>query len=941
MAGQASRDIALTLSDARGRQLLRVDSLTVPNASPVPPEEIHWVADESGDVRIDLTLLAGRRGPCDLRLAERRPATAADRQRALAEVKLARAHKLRREAKLAPELCRTAVPLYESAQRGFGALDLPRRRAEALLGLGQLERECLDHKAAALEAYGRARLLAEGDPHFEAFVLQQLGQLRFDSGSLDRAIDEDRRALALYRRLGDRFSVARTASNLGDALYLQGRYDEAAAHLDEALAVWKPWDYPGNRAQTLLNRGHVHRQFGEWKQARVRFNAALQLFRLANDRDDEAATLTALGVISLDIGRPAAGIKPLQAALRLRPPGSRGLAVTLNTLGAVERQLGRRDEAGREYREALTIFQKLGDSREQALCLGNLGRLEAAGGKLAAAANDLDRALALFRKLADPSDMAWVLGGEAWVLSRRGDLAAARQRMEEALAAIEQVRFRQATYATRAAFFATRQGEYDFLIDLMMEMHEKAPTAGHDAAALEVAERSLARSLLDGLSARALRLGRGGAAPELHARERELETEIEVLVARTMHLRLTEAGGAPAQVQPVEAELRRSWDELDRVRDELRTGDPRYAALTQPRPASVADIQRELLDRDTLLLEYRLAEKESFVWAVTPDSLRSFRLPGRAEIERAAGPVVDLLARSFRRKAWSSAGPQLAELSRLLLGPVATLLPGKRLLIVGNGILQSVPFAALPEPGEGSGGGEPLVARHEIVALPSVSVLREIRRAVAGRPPAARRLWVLAAPEFAGRFPELRYSKEEAQAILALAPATELTGVEASRAAVVHGDLREYSILHFATHGWFTGDEPDGGRRVLAQVDARGRREANGFLHLADIYGLDLRAELVVLSACRSALGREVGGEGMMGMTRGFFYAGAERVLVSLWNVDEAVTVELMRRFYRGLLAEGRSPAAALRLAQNAIREQQGWEAPYYWAGFTLQGEWR
>ena len=128
---------------------------------------------------------------------------------------------------------------------------------------------------------------------------------------------------------------------------------------------------------------------------------------------------------------------------------------------------------------------------------------------------------------------------------------------------------------------------------------------------------------------------------------------------------------------------------------------------------------------------------------------------------------------------------------------------------------------------------------------------------------------------------------------------------------------------------------------MLAQVDPRGRPEANGFLHLADIYDLDLRADLVVLSACQSALGREVRGEGMMGMTRGFFYAGAERVLVSLWNVNDRVTVELMRRFYRGMLAEGLSPAAALRAAQNAIRRQERWRAPYYWAGFTLQGEWR
>lgn len=266
---------------------------------------------------------------------------------------------------------------------------------------------------------------------------------------------------------------------------------------------------------------------------------------------------------------------------------------------------------------------------------------------------------------------------------------------------------------------------------------------------------------------------------------------------------------------------------------------------------------------------------------------------------------------------------------------MAPLLRGKRLLVVGNEILQSVPFAALPEP-EGS---EPLVARHEIVSLPSVSVLGEIRREVAGRPAAPKTLWVLANPDFGGLLEELPHTQDEAAAILELVPASqrfEVLGREASRAAVLSGALRNYRFLHFATHGSFAG-----GRLVLAQVDPRGRPQANGFLHLADIYELNLRADLVVLSACRSALGREVRGEGMMGMTRGFFYAGAERVLVSLWNVYDRESVELMRRFYRGILAEGLSPAAALRGAQDAIRRQVHWRAPYYWAGFTLQGEWR
>jgi CHAT domain-containing protein len=209
---------------------------------------------------------------------------------------------------------------------------------------------------------------------------------------------------------------------------------------------------------------------------------------------------------------------------------------------------------------------------------------------------------------------------------------------------------------------------------------------------------------------------------------------------------------------------------------------------------------------------------------------------------------------------------------------------------------------------------------------------------------------VLADPDFDNLIPPLPYSGQEADAILALAPAgtsTALLGREASREAVLRSDLRQYRFLHFATHNSFvagdpnTGSKTDGGRLVLAQVDTDGRRVANGALRLADIYKLDLRADLVVLSACQSGLGREVRGEGLVGMTRGFFYAGAQRVLVSLWNVNDRVTVDLMRSFYRGMLKEGLSPAAALRAAQDAIRRQERWRSPYYWAGFVLQGEWR
>src|SRR4051794_28199759 len=552
VADQGPRDVALTLYDSHGRQLLKVDSLTAETEPRLPSEEIYWVADAPGELRIELSLREGPKElPCALRLAEHRRATAADRQRARAEAELARAHELRRTQE--PKACRAGVVLYESAQRGFADLGLPRRRGEALFGLGQLQRYCLHDYDAALQAFTRAEPLSSGAPAFEVLVRLNLGELRYFLGDLDGAISADRQALALSQQLGDRVHEAQAASNLGLPLHLRGHYDEAATYFDRALALWRPGDEPDKRALTLLNRGHLHLQLGEVDAAREQFGEALPLFRQAKDRNYEAATWNALGILALNTERPGEALEPLRAALALRPPGTRGRAVTLATLGAAYRQLGRLEEARRAYEEALPIFRGLGSIREQANCLGNLGRLEAAAGQYAAALDHFNHALAMFRGLADPPGMAWALEGEAWVLRRRGDLEAARGLMEEALASVERHRFSQASYTTRADFFATRQSSYDFLIDLLMEMHQKAPGAGYDAAALEVNERSLARSLLDGLAASGADVHRGGADPELHAREQELEKEIDVLVSH--QTRLSQDGAPQEQLRPVESDL--------------------------------------------------------------------------------------------------------------------------------------------------------------------------------------------------------------------------------------------------------------------------------------------------------------------------------------------------------------------------------------------------
>lgn len=188
----------------------------------------------------------------------------------------------------------------------------------------------------------------------------------------------------------------------------------------------------------------------------------------------------------------------------------------------------------------------------------------------------------------------------------------------------------------------------------------------------------------------------------------------------------------------------------------------------------------------------------------------------------------------------------------------------------------------------------------------------------------------------------LPFSRREAMAIMAVAdPSQSLEALDfqANRQTAASGELGQYRMVHFATHGLLDNEHPELSGLVLSLVDSKGNAQ-DGFLDLEDIYNLDLPADLVVLSACETGLGKEISGEGLVGLTRGFMYAGASRVVASLWPVDDAATAQLMGAFYRGMLKEGLRPAAALRKAQQQLMQQKRWHEPYYWAAFTLQGDW-
>jgi CHAT domain-containing protein len=381
-------------------------------------------------------------------------------------------------------------------------------------------------------------------------------------------------------------------------------------------------------------------------------------------------------------------------------------------------------------------------------------------------------------------------------------------------------------------------------------------------------------------------------------------------------------------------------------------------------------------------LEYSLGEKRSFLWAVTPSSLRVFTLPGRAEIEAVALRAYGLITMSNQRQHKGSSELAAEELSLMILGPAVAELGRKRLAIVSDGVLQYTPFGALPNPvvtGAGAHKRRPLIVDYEVVSLPSSSVLATMRREMNERRQTGRTVAVISDPVFQPDDPRVKqarlgaeksnsdkpkpeldlvrsakemgltsferliHTRKEAEAIASLVPPEQgfqALDFAASRATVMNAGLDQYRIVHFATHGLLNSRHPELSGIVLSLVDEAGRAQ-EGFLRAYEIYNLKLNADLVVLSACSTALGKEIKGEGLAGLTRGFMYAGTPRLIASLWNVRDDATAELMKRFYRSMLVGKSSPAAALREAQVSMWQEPRWAASYYWAGFVLQGEWK
>ena len=812
-------------------------------------------------------------------------------------------------------------------------------------------------RALGLDALARSRKLK--DAPLEAQALNTLAAARLELGEITEAEADYAAALARSRSVNDRTEEARALAGAGHVATLLGRYDDALEILREALNLWRATGDAASEAAALGNLGSVHLALGRDEDAERLFLEAHERASRQSDRRFEVHALLNLGAVHQLRGGHGPAMTAFgrahELATALAHPGLQARAGhRLGRLCALE---GRHTEAIEHYRRALGLVEPTGDTREVSAILADVGWSQLREAP-AAAAEAFRRGRELAAASADSAQEAAHLAGLATVARRAGDLEDARQHAAEALDRIETGRTRLERLDAGASHLASRQDYYELNVAVLMDLEAAQPGAGQAARALHVVERGRARGLLDMLGEPREQL-RARLPADLRRREQQAREALSR--ASSVHWQPGERGAENVRRQA--AEVRDRLREYQAVVAEVRAASPHYASMMQPEPLSAAAIQEQVLDGETALLTYALGREHSYAWLLTRESVAHARLPSRTEIDALARRAFLALAHP-RQATRGELDEARTALGRVLLGSLPIPETVKRLLVVADGALHQIPFAALPDP-RASTEGTPLLERYEIVSAPSASVVAVLRAETGARPAAPRRLAAFADPVFEAADPRvtrdgdapaasgpagtddglarLTHSRSEAEAALAFVPPEDRLAAfdfAASRAAALDPSLRSFRIVHFATHGILNARHPELSGLALSLVDPSGRPQ-DGFLSLHDVYSLELGADLVVLSGCRTGAGKETRGEGLVGLARGFMYAGAPRVVASLWSVGDRGSAELMSRFYKAMFADGRRPADALRAAQLSLRQEPRWSHPSYWSGFALFGEWR
>jgi CHAT domain-containing protein/tetratricopeptide (TPR) repeat protein len=769
-------------------------------------------------------------------------------------------------------------------------------------------------KAAYMHALDLYR--AGGDLYWQGVVWGNMASIYRETGDTAQALQAAQSALELAQQLSDDYGVAFTQATLGEIHQAGGEYQDALTAYTQALETAHRIAYGQVEGEVWTDLGELYTQLNDWDQAQHAYETALPILKAGGDGIHEIDVLGHLGELAWHAGQPVAARGYFTQGLERAREQKLVREETFLEVGLARlcTRLPCAEDPQQMLRRTLDAARAIHQLDGEAAVLELEGDLFTARRQTVLAMAAYAEAGSLWQQIPNKGELAMVQARMASLDLQAGHLADARRQMESGLDAIETSRAQIAFANLRTSYFSSKHGYYDLAVEILMRLERQHPGEGYAEQAWNVAERARARTLGDALQ------------------------------------RAEHDGGGIGRHQTV----------------------------------SLPDLTHRVLDDHTALLEYWTGGKQSYLWAITSSGMQSFTLPAGGVLTGAVHAYQQsMLARDTtvagedfeeRQRRISLADEQL---SRRSLQLAHLLLPGKlaakvdRLILVPDGDLLSLPFAALEQPT----GGTPqyLIEHYDLVYEPSATTAMTLLSRVHTTAP-GERIAIFADPVYsdgdervrgahpageslAGAEPALRRasltelahlprlpgSRKEAMAIAAIAGADNTSlymGFDASSNILSSFDWNPYAVAHFATHAVVDTDHPEFSAIVLSTVGRDGS-PAPGVVGLPQIYQWNMPVSLVTLSGCQTARGHLVPGEGIDGLSRAFLYAGAHSVMGTLWNAEDSSASELMQGFYTRYLHDHLSAPSALRAAQQALLSRGAYRAPWYWAGFMLEGDWR
>lgn len=814
-------------------------------------------------------------------------------------------YRLDRETEKAVEYLKKALVLYESIRDERG-------QAEVLGGIGAAYYGA--DFDTCLSYYQEALIMREkvDDRALMGNTLNSLGSVNLSYlEDYSRAIDYYEKAEAIRHEIGDSNALRTTRrykaiayKNYAEMLRSTGKYLEALEKLAMAQKLYEQNDDLSGIGDILSRIGFVYTNLGDYNTAVEKVNEAVKIMKEENDLEGLAGVYNHFGIVLQAAGRSEKALDYYNSALEIYEElnDTEGALPVLNNLGTLFYDKKDYIKAEVYYKRGLKASQEIDAPDEEANYLLNLANDQVLLGKLDESLANFNAAMEVAESLNSP-ELRWkITAGMAENYEQRGDPDRSVELNDSALKILDGIRNTIQDNELKAYYMASERFVYEDIIDMLGRMNEKQPDKNYDLLSFEYAERSKSRAFLD-------------------------------MLGESLKISKSQSGKNPE-------------DEREDLFD--------------PRPVTLSELQELSPDQNYVFLEYYVGDSSSCLWVVTGNDHRLFMLPGREKLR----PQIETIRFGIQdpRQDISDFFVNAAStLYDLLVKPAEPYLTKKSsLIIIPDGILNYLPFEVLLTGETGNSQTRSysdlpyLIRKYPVSYAQSASVLESIMSNQEGRrkvKSADRKLMAFGDPAYeqgdnpsalqGGKLSRLEYSRQEIEKIAEFFKSGNCeiySGSSATEENIKGKNLRDFNYLHFATHGYINEDEPGLSSLVLTRDSLSAE---DGLLQSSEIFNLNLNADLVVLSACQTGLGKLVRGEGMVGLTRAFMYAGTPSVLASLWSVSDMSTATLMGDFYRNLITRKLNKTDALRRAQLAMLSDNQFAHPFYWAPFIMIGDWR